>query len=284
MLVALAGLISGHAVLPLSQERVKSITGEVRRHEEFESKILGGNRTIQVFLPEGYDSRREKPYPVIYFNDGQNVFDGATSFIPNQEWRADETATALIKANMIPPVILVAVDNGGVKRGDEYLPTRAKLGNQEVGGDADKYGDFLVKEVKPFIASHYRASTKSSETGLIGSSFGGIISFYLGTTRPQEFSLLGVMSPSFFWDGESLTKQVSSWPKKPVVRMWMDLGLAESDQMTLPARAMEAALLKRGFTQGKDFMYYEEADAGHNERAWAGRLDLCLVFLLQDLK
>jgi len=283
MLVALAGLISGYTALPLSQERVKSITGEVRRHEDFESKILGNKRTIQVYLPPDYDPKREKPYPVIYFCDGQNVFDGASSFIPNQEWRADETATALIKAKMIPPAILVAVDNGGMKRSEEYLPTKAKFQGTEIGGDAEKYGDFLVKEVKPFIAEKYLVSAKASETGLIGSSFGGIISFYLGTTRPEEFGMLGVMSPSFWWDDESLTKQVPRWVKKPDVRIWMDMGLEEGISMVGPGRAMEAALLKRGFTAGKDFQFYEEANAGHNERAWAGRLDLCLVFLLRGL-
>lgn len=284
MLFALASVIFGSPIIPVVQDRVKSTTGDVRRHEEFESKILGNKRTIQVFLPEGYDAKREKPYPVIYFCDGQNVFDGATSFIPNQEWRADETATALIKAKMIPPVILVAVDNGGMKRSDEYLPTKAKFQGTEIGGDADKFGDFLVKEVKPFIAGKYHVSARASETGLIGSSFGGIISFYLGTMRPEEFGLLGVMSPSFWWDGESLTKQVPKWVKKPAVRIWMDMGLEEGPSMVGPGREMETALLKRGFAAGKDFQFYEEAKAGHNERAWAGRLDLCLVFLLRDLK
>lgn len=284
MLCALASVILGSPIIPVTQERVKSITGDVRRHENFESKILGNKRTIQVYLPPDYDAKREKPYPVIYFNDGQNVFDGAKSFVPNQEWRADETATALIKAKMIPPVILVAVDNAGIRRSDEYLPTRAKFQDTEMGGDADKYGDFLVKEVKPFIAKTYHMSAKASETGIIGSSFGGIVSFYLGTTRPEEFGLLGVMSPSFWWDDETLTKQVPRWVKKPDVRIWIDMGLEEGASMVGPGRAMEAALLKRGFTQGKDFMFYEEALAGHNERAWAGRLDLCLVFLLKGLE
>ena len=274
------------AVVGLTQDNVRkpSITGDVRTHAEFESKELGNMRTIRVWLPPKYDAHKAGGYPVIYFMDGQNVFDGMTSFIPNQEWRADETATAMIDAGIIAPVVLVAVDNAGAKRADEYLPTMAKFQNQEMGGEADKFGDFLVKEVKPFVAKEYNVAKEGKRTGLIGSSFGGIISFYLGTMRPNEFGLLGVMSPSFWWNDQELIKGVSNWKAKPDVKMWMDMGLEEGSTMVPTARAMRDALLGKGFKSGVDFRYYEEGFAGHNERAWAGRLDLCLQFLLEGVK
>jgi len=265
------------------QDRKSSLTGDVRVHEGFESKILGNERTIRVWLPPNYDAKKAGGYPVVYFCDGQNVFDGMTSFIPNQEWRADETAQAMVEAGLIPPVVLVAIDNAGMKRADEYLPTKGKLGDSEVGGGATDYGNFLVREVKPFIASKYAVSKDANKTGLIGSSFGGIVTFYLGISRPTEFGLLGVMSPSFWWDDQRLVRDAGNWKGKPDVKIWMDMGLEEGAQMAGPGREMRDALLKQGFVSGKDLRFYEEANAGHNERAWAGRLDLCLQFLLSEV-
>jgi predicted alpha/beta superfamily hydrolase len=280
MIAAFFAMASG---LVQDSDRTPSLTGDIRVHESFESKILGNKRTIRVWLPPNYDAKKVGGYPVIYFCDGQNVFDGMTSFIPNQEWRADETAQAMVEAGLIPPVVLVAIDNAGMKRGDEYLPTLGKLQGTEMGGDADKYGDFLVKEVKPFIASKYAVTKEANKTGIIGSSFGGIVTFYLGTSRPKEFGLLGVMSPSFWWDDQKLIKDVGNWKAKPDVKIWMDMGLDEGEDMRTPGREMHRALLGKGFVAGKDFRFYEEGHAGHNEKAWAGRLDLCLQFLLSGV-
>ncbi|MFM9873481.1 MAG: alpha/beta hydrolase [Fimbriimonadaceae bacterium] len=281
MIAAFFAMASGLVQEPV---RKSSLTGDIRVHEAFESKILGNNRTIRVWLPQKYDAKKAGGYPVIYFCDGQNVFDGMTSFIPNQEWRADETAQAMVEAGLIPPVVLVAIDNAGMKRADEYLPTKMTRKDESMGGEADKYGDFLVKELKPFVASHYAVSKDSKKTGMVGSSFGGIVTFYLGTTRPKEFGLLGVMSPSFWWDDQSSLKAVGNWKTKPDVKIWMDMGLEEGKEMTVPGRAMRDALIGKGFEVGKNFRFYEELNAGHNERAWAGRLDLCLQFLLSGIE
>jgi predicted alpha/beta superfamily hydrolase len=263
------------------EPRKPSVTGELKIHTDFESKILGNKRRILVWLPPKYDAKRKNPYPITYFHDGQNVFDGATSFIPNQEWRADETATALIESGLIPPMILVAIDNMGVDRADEFLPTRAKMGNQEAGGKADLYADFLVKELKPFIHANYNATKDPMKTALVGSSFGGIITFHTGTTRPDDFGLLGVMSPSFWWDKQALSTKVQNWSNKPKVKIWMDTGTEEGRDMVTNAQTMRNILLEKGFKTGQDFWFVVEPGAGHNERAWAGRLDSCLITLFR---
>ncbi|HVL39797.1 MAG TPA: alpha/beta hydrolase-fold protein, partial [Fimbriimonadaceae bacterium] len=128
--ILIASTNAPQATLP---ERRQSLTGDIRHHRDFESKILGNKRNLIVYLPPDY-AKQTRRYPVVYLHDGQNVFDGLTSYIPNQEWRADEAAEALIRAELIEPLILVGIDNAGIARGDEYLPTRTKFGDNEAGG------------------------------------------------------------------------------------------------------------------------------------------------------
>ena len=126
-----------------------SLTGDIRLHKSFHSKLLNNDRDVIVYLPPGYDANKTKRYSVLYLHDGQNIFDGATSFIPGQEWRVDETAQSLIAANRIEPLIIVGVYNTGAERVNEYTPVAdAKF---KAGGKADLYGRMLVEELKPFI-------------------------------------------------------------------------------------------------------------------------------------
>ena len=99
-----------------------TLTGDIRVHKSFHSKILNNDRDVLVYLPPGYDAGKNKRYAVLYLHDGQNLFDGATSFIPGQEWRVDETAQALISAGKIEPLIIVGIYNTGKDRINEYTP------------------------------------------------------------------------------------------------------------------------------------------------------------------
>jgi predicted alpha/beta superfamily hydrolase len=211
-------------------------------------------------------------------NDGQNTMDGFTSFIPNQEWQADETADRFIRAGLIPPLIIVGIDNGQMARGDEYLPTRKKVGENEMGGKADDYGRMLAAEVIPFINRTYRTKTGPSNTTLLGSSFGGIVSLYLGLKRPDLFGSIGVCSPSIWWDERAMLKEIQALRTKPPIRIWLDMGTKEGYDELLNARATKQALQDRGWKIGADLAYMEGIGAGHNERAWASRMDSILMF------
>ncbi len=263
-------------------ERHTSLTGTIKHHANFESKILGNKRNLIVYLPPDYDKEPTRRYPVLYMHDGQNIFDGMTSYLPNKEWRADECAEALIRAKAIEPIIIVGVDNGQMARADEYLPTRAKMGrDQEAGGKADQYGDFLEKEVMPMIDREYRTKRGPKNTALCGSSFGGIITLYLGITRPNVYGRLGVVSPSLWWDQEIMRKKVEALPKKLDLKIWLDMGAQEGPGAVATADRMHRALLDKGWVDGKDLLYYVDGFAEHNEDAWARRMAPILMYLFK---
>src|SRR5437870_1950229 len=131
-----------------------TLTGDIWLQKNFHSDILKNDRDIIVYLPPEYATHPSERYSVLYFQDGQNLFDGATSFIPGQEWRLDETAQALISSGQIEPLIIVGIYNAGAERVNEY--TAARDPKYKAGGKADLYGRFLVEEIKPFIDATYR--------------------------------------------------------------------------------------------------------------------------------
>jgi predicted alpha/beta superfamily hydrolase len=266
-------------LLLASSQRVSSLTGNIEHIANFNSQILNNSRNIIVYLPPDYASSPGKSYPVLYMQDGQNIFDGMTSFIPNMEWKADETAQRLILSGAIEPLIIVGIDNAGMDRGNEYLPTKAKLGDSEMGGRADQYGDMIVKELMPMIESKYRIKRGPESTGLLGSSFGGVVSLYLGLKRPKVFGRLGVVSPSIWWDNRYLIKMVQELPSRLNERIWLDIGTKEGYQALKDARDMKWALIDKGWTLGNDLAYMEDPGAVHNEAAWAGRMEPVLKFL-----
>lgn len=257
-------------VLLAQQPRPHTVTGNVKTHAAFESKQLGNRRDILVWLPPQYEKEPKRRFPVLYMNDGQNVFDDATSFVG--EWRADETANGLIGAGLIEPVIIVAVPNMGADRANEYLPTRAR----NMGGKADLYGKFLAEELKPFIDRTYRTKTGPLDTGLMGSSLGGIVSLYLGLTKSNVFGKLGVFSPSVWWDDKVILKSVTA---KTPNRIWLDIGGNESATAMGEAEQLRDALEAKGWRNGRDLAFYEDLGAKHNEAAWSSRLGPALMFL-----
>jgi predicted alpha/beta superfamily hydrolase len=271
--------ISGTA----SAQQPHTLTGDIRAHKSFHSKILNNDRDVIVYLPPGYGASKSKRYPVFYMHDGQNLFDGATSFIPGQELRVDETAQVLIAAGKIEPLIIVGIYNTGKDRINEYTP--AADAKYKMGGQADLYGRLLVEELKPFIDGTYRTQRAAEHTGLGGSSLGGLVSLYLGLKYSNVFGRLAVVSPSVWFADKHIVHYVEALPKKPKVRVWLDIGTKEgrtpeeAQQTVEGARLLKETLLKKGWRLGKDLSYLEAEGAEHNERAWAARTERMLEFL-----
>ncbi len=263
----------GRAPVP----RRHTLTGDFRAHAKFHSEFLPTDRDVLVYLPPGYGREAERRYPVLYLHDGQNLFDGATSFIPGQEWRVDETARALIESQAIEPVIIVGVYNTGKERVEEYTPSADP--RFKVGGKAELYGRLLVEELKPFIDSSYRTRAGAKDTGLGGSSLGGLVTMYLGLRYPQVYGKLAVVSPSVWWDGRRILADVASFGSKERARIWLDMGTDEGLNAAADARRLRDALVSKGWRLDSDLKYFEAEGARHTEADWALRVNPMLRFL-----
>jgi len=280
-----------------------SSESQLHRHEQFHSEFLEHDRDVLVWLPPGYievdhdgSGRRVNPqvqhdgsgprvnpqvqhdgsrrYPVLYMHDGQNLFEPETAFQKGEHWRVGETATELIEAGKIEPLIIVGIYNTGEARLDEYTPTDdAKLG----GGHADDYGRMIIEELKPLIDGAYR--TQPDCTGLAGSSLGGLVSLHLGFTHPAVFSRIAALSPSVWWDRKAILKTIRESRSKPKLRLWVDMGTAEGRRGLDDARLLKAALVGLGFGEGVDLHYAEYEGATHSEQAWSERVGPMLEWL-----
>lgn len=269
--------------VPAAGQQPHTLTGDIRVHKDFHSQFLTSDRDVLVYLPPGYESAKRSRYPVIYFHDGQNLFDGTTAFIAGKEWRVDETAQALIGSGKIEPLIIVGVYNAGNERINEYTP--AEDPKFKRGGKADLYGRMLVEELKPFIDRTYRTRRSAKDTGLAGSSLGGLVSLYLSLKYPHVFGRVAVVSPSVWFANQHIVGFVAALPKKPNVRIWMDIGTREgknpeeAQQTVAGARLLYKTLVKKGWKPGQDLAYLEAQNAEHNEPAWAARVGSILTFL-----
>lgn len=261
----------------VQQEHVAGVhdTDSVQRYHNFISRYVPYQRDLVVYLPPDYE-REERRYPVLYLHDGQNLFDPETAYVKGMDWKADETADALIRAGEIEPLIIVGIFNTGVHRIEEYTPTRdKKLG----GGHAELYGQMLVEELKPFIDERYRTLPDAHNTGLGGSSLGGLATLYLGFTDPEIFGKLAVLSPSVWWDNKAILKIIRQTQPKPRLKIWLSMGTEESKTGLSDANSLRDALVAKGWNESDDLHYEVIAGAKHEEAAWAQRVDPVLRYL-----
>jgi len=263
-----------HAFVPRARH---TLAGDFRAHAKFRSKFLKTDRDVLVYLPPGYEGETRARYPVLYLHDGQNLFDGATAFIPGQDWRVGETAQSLIESGAIEPVIIVGVYNTGRERVEEY--TQSRDTKFKVGGKAELYGRLLVEELKPFIDTQYRTKADAPNTGLGGSSLGGLVTMYLGLRHACVFGKLAVVSPSVWWDGRRILRDVAAFSARRHARIWLDMGTDEGVNAAADARSLRDALVSKGWQLDSDLKYFEAQGAKHTEAAWALRVEPILRFL-----
>lgn len=259
----------------LTAELAAAGPGQLHKHEKFSSRFVGKKRDLIVYTPGIYEKRPDLRFPVLYLEDGQNLFDPATSFIPGMYWHVGETADGLIAQGVIQPLIIVGIYNTD-KRLNEYTPTRdKKLG----GGRADKYGRMLVEELQPFIEKNYRALPEPANTGLGGSSLGGLLTIYLGLKYPQVFGKLAVLSPSVWWNQRAILEFVAAAPVEARSRIWLDVGTNEASNTLKNVTDLHDALVQRGWQDNEDLHFDVVQGGQHNEEAWAQRVGPFLQFL-----
>jgi predicted alpha/beta superfamily hydrolase len=272
-------------LLPDSSPRViraGSATGDLRIHE-FKSQVFRNTRFIRVWLPPGYDepSEQARRYPVLYLNDGQNLFEPALSFT-GVEWQVDETADRLIREGVIDPMIVVGIDNGAKDRFREYMPHRS-LQPMMLRVQGRRYPDFLIKEVMPFVADRYRVATGPDNTGLGGSSLGALIALYTALAWPGVIGRLLLESPSLWASNRQLIREVRArkdWPDRVFLATGTEeAGRADRNQSVVDDVRELAGILGRAGLSEKRLRVMIEDGATHHESAWARRFPKALAFL-----
>jgi len=250
-------------------------SGQLRKHEQFRSRFLRNQRDLIVYTPPGYAGQPVRRFPVLYLHDGQNLFDGATSFIPGQDWHVGQTADGAIQAGVVAPLIIVGMYNTKA-RIREYTPTHVpKLG----GGRADRYAKFLIEEVRPFIDREYRTLSGSQHTGIGGSSLGGLVSLYLGLKHARIFGKIAALSPSVWWNHQVIHRFARAAVIEPRPCIWLDVGTREGTRIVPQVEKFRDILLEKGWRLARDLHYERVEGAEHNEAAWAQRVGPFLQFL-----
>ena len=250
----------------------------LRLHRAFQSQFLPDERDVIVYLPPGYGKHPEQTYPVLYLQDGQNLFDGRTSYVPRRTWAVRERADEAIKSGEVEPLVIVGIYNTGDRRLAEYTHERDW---QMGGGEAAAYGRLMTEELMPWIASLYRVRTEREHTGVGGSSLGGLVSLYLGLRFPQYFGKLAVLSPSVWWNHKSILGYVNElapeiWERP---RLWLDVGDQEGPRTLQNAEHLNRRLKANGWKPGETLHFERVAGGTHDEASWALRVRPLLRFL-----
>ncbi len=226
---------------------------------DFYMPQLNRNRRIWMYFPPDYETSGLS-YPVLYMHDGQNLFDASTAY--SGEWEVDETLNTLAQEGKHVPLV-VGIDNGGGDRIDEYTPW---ANSQYGGGDGEKYMQFIVETLKPYIDQNYRTLSGRENTGILGSSLGGLISHYGSLKYQDVFSKAGLFSPSY-WFSDSVWGFTHSTGKQEEMRFYQLCGNSESAGMVGDMQRMNDSLLSIGFSQEKVFNKIV-AGGQHNEKLW----------------
>jgi predicted alpha/beta superfamily hydrolase len=241
-----------------SSKKNNSASGNVKIMDTaFYIPQLNRTRRIWLYLPPDY-AKSKKKYPVLYMHDGQNLFENKTSY--SGEWGVDEYLDSIFKKGE-KEVIVVGIDNGLFKRMQEYNPWEF----QNFGkGEGDKYVDFLVKTLKPFIDKHYRTLKDKPNTFIAGSSMGGLISLYAVLKYPKVFGGAGIFSPAF-WTASGIDSTVIADAKKVNTKLFFYAGGKEGDSMVPDMKRIEKEIKERSSSPIKEKI---DPDAQHNEAAW----------------
>ncbi|HYW51892.1 MAG TPA: alpha/beta hydrolase-fold protein [Gemmatimonadaceae bacterium] len=230
-----------------------------------------GTRTVVVHLPGGYDEEVRR-YPVVYMQDGQNLFDQGTSFAGS--WGLSEE---LVQASRLgADAIIVGIHHANQRRIDEYSPF---VDERVGGGDAAAYVTWLVDVLRPVINERYRTLVSREQTGIAGSSMGGLLSLYAVFERPEVFGFAAVMSPSLWFANGAIFEWVRDKPFADT-RIYLDIGAREGERTLTNAQRLRDLLIAKGYMPGELLRWVEDSIGVHHESAWGRRFRKALPALL----
>ena len=257
-----------------------AVPGHVEILRDFPSPE-GFPRTVRVYTPEAYDREPSRRFPVLYMQDGQNVFDHPASALADT-WHADRVMETLARAGRTEPWIIVGIDSGP-GRFHEYSPWDEPRAEVRARGEA--YASFFVETLRPYLTKQYRMRVDAASTAVAGSSLGGLISLYLGWRHPDVFGRVGAFSPTVMWSQGLLRTNWKEPPPSPL-RIYLDAG--EEERLQLPGFPLDYGQAVREFGlhllsvgHATDAVRIVLEPGGrHHELDWRRRLPEALAWLL----
>jgi predicted alpha/beta superfamily hydrolase len=267
-------------------------SGRITVYPDFRSRFVA-SREVDVWVPPGYDRHSSDRYPVIYAEDGQNLFEPKKSYA-GQTWEIAQAMERLIAAGRTRGAIIVGIWNTGLTRSADYIPEKAvtvhdvaavanAYASQSHPIVSDLYLKFLVSELKPFVDQAYRTKADRADTFALGSSIGALISIYAVAEYPDVFG--GAACLSTHWlagDGAVITYLETHLPSAADHRIYFDHGTETLDAQYGPYQARMDALMKsHGYREGTSWETRIFPGADHSEASWSKRVDIPLAFLLR---
>lgn len=285
------------------------VVGSLVYWPDIESERLEASRTVSIYLPPQYEAEPETRFPVIYVQDGQNLFDPRIAST-GVDWGLDEAMQSLVQEGAAEPAIIVGVWSTPARR-LEYAPQgvleritgeMAGLAGKEFPAQlrrSDAYLGFLVEELKPRVDAAFRTRPEKNSTFVMGSSMGGLISLYAMAEHPDVFGAAAGLS--MHWpisvDEAVILRREADW--RPAVisafvgylassglapaahRLWIDRGTVSFDQLYAPYQPpLTQMLASMGFAEGRSLIARIYPGADHNEAAWRARVREPMRFLL----
>jgi len=274
------------------QEDTLTIPG-VTRIDHFKSEYVQ-SRNIDILLPKQYDKNKNQKFPVLYVNDGQMIFDKRLNE-NNQSWQLDSIAQQLIKNKEIEPLIIVAIWSTE-NRWEEYMPEDvielldpSNVKTKYASIQSNNYLKFLTTELKPYIDKNYRTRTDKKSTTIMGSSMGGLISWYALFKYPEVFG--NAICISTHWPAveieykHPLPKAIKKYfeehlPKPGTNKLYFDFGTEGLDQYYQAHQwTIDEILTEKRWVSRKDFVTLMFKGHGHDENYWRDRVHFSLLFL-----
>ncbi len=261
------------------------VQGSLMYWQDVASEHLSETRDVVVWLPPGYDNDTSMRYRVIYMSDGENLFDPRLASW-GVDWGIDEAMRDGVRDGRHPPAIVVGTFSTA-RRGPEYSPWH----------DAPRYARFLKEELMPRVNARFRTLTGPENTFAMGSSMGGLLSFYLVRNHPDAFGACGCVSSHFALNermftppdaGQSadatpyIVRDIEAGATMPGnARLFFDYG-TETLDATYEAdhEPVRQWLLDQGLLEGRDFKMQKYEGADHSERAWRARVGDQLEWML----
>ena len=264
----------------LTDWKGSGVLGRLEYWKNVPSKFLSVTRNIEIWLPPGYDDNSTNRYDVLYMHDGQNLFDPRIANT-GVDWGVDEAVMRNVNAGKIKPVIVVGI-----------WCTEQRLREYSPWQEGTNYAMFLIEELLPQVNAKFRTHTGPKHTTVMGSSMGGLISFWLCWKYPETFGSGGCLSSALMWNASFLSPGSDKTPlierelaRNPAfprgTRLYFDYGTREGASSFESLHSKVSAWLKsQGWREGEDFVTRVFPGAEHNEAAWRARLDEPLLFLL----